>query len=97
MVTETGEKETRVGYVSKSFAIWVSKRVSEAVLMAVMGKLVRLFQKIWGFGSYMHVYVRVNGRGRFLKIKLQSYENACVDVYLKVPEEEKFSGWRSFA
>lgn len=45
----------------------------------------------------MHVYARMNVRGEFLEVKLPSYDVACVDVYLKVPEEENSSGWRSFA
>lgn len=65
--------------------------------MVELGKPVRLFEKIWGFGSFMNVYARTNGRGRFLEIKLPSYDVTCVDVYLKVPEEENSSGWRSFA
>lgn len=37
-----GGKETRVGYVSKSLDIWVSKRVTEAVALAETGKTMRL-------------------------------------------------------
>lgn len=34
--------------MTKSLAIWLSKRVSEMVVMAEMGKLVELFEKMWG-------------------------------------------------
>lgn len=38
-----------------------------------------------------------DGSGCFLEIKLPSYEIACMDMYLKVPEEENSSRWKIFA
>lgn len=37
VVTEGGEKETRVGFISKSLAIWAAKRALEALAMAELG------------------------------------------------------------
>lgn len=97
VILEVSGNTTRQGFVSRALALWMTKKLEEVALMAEKKGEVKFFERIKYLNSYLHVFVRNNGRSKFVELRMPNYD-ACGEVFLKVPVEDTAGcEWSIFA
>lgn len=96
-VAKDSAEEVRCGFLPKEAVVWVSKWIAEAALIASKSEQAMMHEILEDKLYMVSVTVIENLRGRYFEPKIPSCQIACIDVLLKIPEEDGSSGCKAFA